>query len=62
MRLNALSLILHRFKHKNPEDPTEVPGGFVTDCKQVNMNQLFEIAKCTVIQILSLYKVLWAPK
>lgn len=22
------------FKHKNPEDPKEVPGGFVTDCNQ----------------------------
>ncbi|XP_038054091.1 glutamine--tRNA ligase-like, partial [Patiria miniata] len=22
------------FKHKNPEDPSEVPGGFVTDCNQ----------------------------
>lgn len=21
-----------RFKHKNPEDPNEVPGGFLTDC------------------------------
>lgn len=24
--------ILFRFKHKNPEDPAEVPGGFLTDC------------------------------
>lgn len=21
-----------RFKHKNPEDTTEVPGGFLSDC------------------------------
>ena len=25
----------HRFKHKNPEDPSEVPGGFITDCNKV---------------------------
>ena len=24
-----------RFQHKNPEDATEVPGGFVTDCNKV---------------------------
>ena len=24
-----------RFKHKNPEDPSEVPGGFLTDCNEV---------------------------
>lgn len=28
---------LFRFNHKNPEDPAEVPGGFLTDC---NMNSL----------------------
>ena len=22
------------FRHKNPEDPAEVPGGFLTDCNQ----------------------------
>lgn len=22
------------FKHKNPEDPSEVPGGFITDCNK----------------------------
>ena len=27
--------ILHRFKHKNPEDPAEVPGGFLTDINEV---------------------------
>ena len=26
------------FKHKNPEDPTEVPGGFVTDCNKVRVS------------------------
>ena len=25
----------HRFNHKNPEDPSEVPGGFITDCNKV---------------------------
>jgi len=23
-----------RFKHKNPEDPNEVPGGFLNDCNE----------------------------
>jgi hypothetical protein len=23
--------------HKNPEDPAEVPGGFLTDCNQVSI-------------------------
>lgn len=23
-----------RFKHKNPEDPSEVPGGFLSDCRE----------------------------
>ena len=25
----------YSFRHKNPEDPSEVPGGFVTDCNKV---------------------------
>lgn len=25
--------IFFRFKHKNPEDPSEVPGGFLSDCR-----------------------------
>lgn len=23
---------MYRFKHKNPEDPNEVPGGYISDC------------------------------
>lgn len=26
----------YRFRHKNPEDPNEVPGGFITDCNKVH--------------------------
>ena len=26
-----------RFNHKSPEDPAEVPGGFLTDINKVNM-------------------------
>lgn len=25
----------HRFQHKNPEDPVEVPGGFLSDLNPV---------------------------
>ena len=35
------------FKHKNPEDPSEVPGGFLTDCNedslQVNSTALVDV-------------------
>ena len=29
--------IFFRFKHKHPEDPSEVPGGFLTDCDKDSM-------------------------
>ena len=32
---HLLCCLVHRFMHKNPEDPSEVPGGFVTDCNTV---------------------------
>lgn len=35
------------FKHKNPEDPTEVPGGFITDC---NTDSLTVISAALVEQ------------
>ncbi|XP_033643669.1 glutamine--tRNA ligase-like [Asterias rubens] len=35
------------FKHKNPEDPAEVPGGFLTDC---NQDSLTVIPKALVDQ------------
>ncbi|XP_068758276.1 glutamine--tRNA ligase-like [Montipora capricornis] len=35
------------FKHKNPEDPTEVPGGFITDC---NADSLTVISAALVEQ------------
>jgi glutaminyl-tRNA synthetase len=38
------------FMHKNPEDPEEVPGGFLTDC---NSNSLTVIYKCAVDKYLS---------
>lgn len=33
------------FKHKNPEDPNEVPGGFITDC---NMDSLHVTPKALI--------------
>lgn len=27
-----------RFKHKNPEDPAEVPGGYLSDCREDTLN------------------------
>lgn len=38
------------FMHKNPEDPAEVPGGFLTDC---NPNSLTVIHNCAVDQYLA---------
>ena len=38
-----LCILDHRFKHKNPEDPAEVPGGFITDCNKVRT-----VTTCTV--------------
>lgn len=29
-----------RFKHKNPEDPNEVPGGFLPDCNKNSLEIL----------------------
>lgn len=29
-----------RFKHKNPEDPSEVPGGFLSDCREDTLKLL----------------------
>ena len=37
--LNVVRLLI-RFLHKNPEDPTEVPGGFVTDINPDSMKEL----------------------
>lgn len=41
-KLHAVALQLgpdfhsgHRFQHKNPEDPVEVPGGFLSDLNPV---------------------------
>ena len=34
-----LCFFFFRFKHKSPEDPNEVPGGFVTDCNLVSWNE-----------------------
>ena len=31
-------LLLPRFLHKNPEDPSEVPDGFVSDINPVSLN------------------------
>ncbi|XP_071495236.1 glutamine--tRNA ligase-like [Diadema antillarum] len=42
------------FKHKNPEDPEEVPGGFITDC---NKNSLTVIPCALVDQSVSGAKV-----
>jgi hypothetical protein len=28
-------IVRYRFMHKNPEDATEVPGGFLSDCNRV---------------------------
>uniref|UniRef100_A0A914PNN9 Glutamyl/glutaminyl-tRNA synthetase class Ib anti-codon binding domain-containing protein n=1 Tax=Panagrolaimus davidi TaxID=227884 RepID=A0A914PNN9_9BILA len=36
--------------HKNPEDPEEVPGGFLSDC---NPNSLTVIHNCAVDKYLS---------
>jgi len=30
----------HRFNHKNPEDPKEVPDGFLSDCNKDSMVQI----------------------
>jgi glutaminyl-tRNA synthetase len=37
-----------RFKHKNPEDPVEVPGGFVTDCNRDSLKILESFADKTL--------------
>ena len=31
------------FKHKNPEDANEVPGGFITDCNSVSSHGVLHI-------------------
>ncbi len=31
------NISLCSFQHKNPEDPSEVPGGFVSDCNKVSI-------------------------
>jgi glutaminyl-tRNA synthetase len=36
------------FKHKNPEDPVEVPGGFVTDCNRDSLKILESFADKTL--------------
>ena len=37
------------FKHKNPEDPKEVPGGFITDCNKDSLSVIQEaFADCSV--------------
>lgn len=33
-----------RFKHKNPEDPAEVPGGFLSDCNLDSLRILHSLA------------------
>ncbi|XP_045459617.1 probable glutamine--tRNA ligase [Melitaea cinxia] len=32
------------FKHKNPEDPSEVPGGFITDCREDTLKVVYAYA------------------
>ena len=34
-------LLFHRFLHKHPEDPNEVPGGFWTDTAPVSHSMAF---------------------
>ena len=33
---NTTTLLSCRFNHKSPEDPAEVPGGFLTDINKVS--------------------------
>jgi len=39
-----LVCIYCRFKHRSPEDATEVPGGFLSDCNMVSVRVLSDIA------------------
>ncbi|KAK6632385.1 hypothetical protein RUM44_007427 [Polyplax serrata] len=32
------------FRHKNPDDPNEVPGGFLSDCNKESLNELESLA------------------
>lgn len=34
----------NRFKHKNPEDPNEVPGGYLSDCNTDTLKVLTSLA------------------
>jgi len=37
-----------RFQHKNPEDPNEVPGGFLTDCNKDSLTTVTAFADVSV--------------
>ncbi|XP_072399893.1 probable glutamine--tRNA ligase [Diabrotica undecimpunctata] len=37
------------FKHKNPEDPNEVPGGFLTDCNSDSLKVLKSLADKSLV-------------
>lgn len=38
------SIPINRFKHKNPEDPNEVPNGFLSDCRTDTLRVLQALA------------------
>lgn len=41
---NISTTVIYRFKHKNPEDPIEVPGGYLTDCNKDSLKILRSFA------------------
>lgn len=46
--VNICYFLTRRFKHKNPEDPNEVPGGFISDCRTDTLKVLKAYADVSI--------------